>query len=463
MEWVEGYQIPDTEIFFEGAWCYENDRQVILLNKTGHIILLDKECYNLVIRKKISEDLAFKFLQRGFAHLSELSSNTYRDDYEVSPQFFMIDFTNRCNMACAYCLRECDRERSEPKIIDRGMLRTIADSLAHYCQKYDIGHLMIQPWGGEPLLEKEKIFYLQDELIQREVNADFLVETNGLLLNDKTIEELAARNIFVSVSMDGNQTVQNFQRKLLGGGHSYKLVSEAVNRLKKTEGEHTPVLATITSYSACKIEDIIEFFAVEQGIKRIKLNFVHPSSFVDNSELCLTTDEISECTERIFNKVLELMDRGYVIYESNICTKLANLVLNNKTDACLCRGCNGGRKMLTIDCRGDVYPCDVTDYPEERLGNLNDNRDFIQMVEDALDTTPYFKKKRDVKCDTCPWYYYCRGGCTVHVKCAGKPAGSIDDIECSTNITLYPLLVKLILEEPDKVNTLLEQQVLESK
>lgn len=461
MEWLEGYQVSGTEIVFKGAWYCGNEKKTVLLNNTGHIILLDKELYDSVVNQRMDEDLAFKLLQRGFAYLKSMPANDYADDEDISPQLFMVDFTNRCNMDCSYCLRERDRQNSKPRIIDYEMLDVIADRLAKYCQSNGIDSIAIQPWGGEPLLEKDKILYFQDLLIERKVNAEFSIESNGLLLNDSTIEEFAKRNIFVSISIDGYQEIQDYQRRLVGGKKSHRLVSDAINRLKRTEKEHTAVLATITKYSADKVEDILEYFAVELGIKRVKLNFVHKSSFVDNESLCLNPEEISDCIVRLFHKELELLKRGYQIYEYNICTKLRNLVLNEKTDICMCRGCNGGKKMLTIDCKGDIYPCDVTDYPEEKIGNLSDTRDFIQMVQDALDQTPYFMKKHDDKCDTCPWYYYCRGGCTVHVKCAGKPAGSIDDIECATNTALYPLLVKLILEEPDMANALLEQNVLE--
>lgn len=109
--------------------------------------------------------------------------------------------------------------------------------------------------------------------------------------------------------------------------------------------------------------------------------------------------------------------------------------------------------MITFDYDGNIYPCDVTDFPEVCLDNIQDG-DMVDIIRNSLDN-PYFKEKRSPDCMTCPWFFYCRGGCTVHTMCNGKQLGEIDDIECNINKELYPRLVELILTQPKLVNQLL--------
>ena len=461
MEWIEPYKLSDIPMTFDGAWWISHEDVVLMLNKTGHILLLKKSLFQTIPDKKVGEDLALKLIQRGFGHMNgDPQENCFCDEFQIQPFYFMIDFTNRCNMACLYCLRECDRQKSQEKIIDYDMLTKISHYLENYCKTYKISRISVQPWGGEPLMEKDKIFFLQDELRKRDIDADFTIESNGILLTRELMEELNRRKIHISISIDGNRSIHDAQRALLNGNPSHELVEKAVKTIYETNRENTAVLATITRKSASRVDEILEYFAVKLRIQRVKLNFVHQSSFVDNEKLCLTGEEIGDCSVKILHKILELRDRGYEIYDYNICTKLNNLLLDTKTDVCLCRGCSGGKKMVTIDCNGDIYPCDISDYPEEKLGNIMDNQDLIELIKKSTDRKPYFMPKTSQSCQKCPWQYYCRGGCTVHVKCAEKALGEIDEIECAVNRALYPELMELIIRNPEKVNHLTGTEIL---
>ncbi len=465
MNWIEPYRVEGMNLLFTGAWKAESrdGSRVLLLSRNGHILLLDASLCRTLERQTPSEDLCFKLVQRGFMHLADDQGtfDQYADEFGVRPEFFMVDFTNRCNMACRYCLRECDREKSEEKVISREMLGQIAEFLEKYTKEHGLEHISIQPWGGEPLLEREKIFFLQDECRRRGIQADFTIESNGLLLTEELVEKLQNRGIHISVSMDGGRKVHDMQRTLLSGGPSHTYVEAAVRRLQERMGDGTAVLATVTRESARQVEGILDYFARELKVHYVKMNFVHQSSFVDNEGLCLSPEEIRDASLRILEKILSLQEEGIEIYDYNIHTKLRNLLLNEKSDVCLCRGCNGGRKMVTIDSRGDIYPCDITDYPEEKIGNIRDGVDLIEMVEKAMGGTPYFVPKTASKCGDCPWHYYCRGGCTVHVKTSGGTPGTVDEIECAVNRALYPAFVDLILNRPEKANRLAGEGILD--
>lgn len=457
---IEPFKESDSNLSFKGAHVFSYKNKHLLIEDHGHIIIVDDSILDSLKNKRINDDLGIKLIQRNFAcYQSDFSGGLdERDDnFDIKPIFFMIDLTQNCNMGCRYCLREnghVNKTMTEDKLDD------ICDYICDYCNQMDVDIITVQPWGGEPLLEYEKILRIRDRFSQKGISPCISIETNGTLLNEEIINKLYERHIFINVSIDGTEEVHDKQRVLLNGAATHKTVADNIKLLQKKYGDQVSVITTITKNSIPYIEDILEYLAKELKLKSIKVNFVHKSDFVDNDELCLSEKEISDCTLRIFDEIIKLNENGYQIYEYNILTKLMNILAHKKNDICISRGCNGGKKMITFGFEGDIYPCDVTDYPEEKLGNIYDGRSLIQMVSEAEKSHDYFIEKSADSCKSCPWKFFCRGGCTVRVKCNGLEPPCIDSIECANNWALYPRLIELILKKPDLVNKLVDFSVL---
>ena len=453
-------QIENTKFKLKDMWLFRNEKKCLFLNRSGHILITDMELGLQVINNNCTEDLLLKLLQRGFAaEMDEERSDEETETDDIRPMFFMIDMTNRCNMSCKYCLREINDQPGEESITYE-MLRKICEYIASYCRDIEDDRITIQPWGGEPLLEKEKIFFIKNELQRYGIKPTITIETNGLLLSDELIKELRENEIDVSVSIDGNERVHDSQRVLANGRKTHHLIKRRIQSFREITGENVSTISTITRNSLEHIEDIVSFLVNELHLTHIKLNFVHRSCFCDNDSLCLTSDEIASVVQRIFEYILQLHKMNIEVYDYNIWIKSMNLLTAKKLDVCLSNGCNGGRRMITIDRHGDIYPCDVTDFPEEKMGNVSDDKKLIQLIKDAIKQNEYFKPKTSDDCQICPWRYYCMGGCTVHMKCAGIKQ-NVDDIECSVNRILYPKLVELILDDPEMMNRIVGYDFLE--
>ena len=450
---TETYIAPfmfSEDLNFIGAHSFSNGSIHMLINKSGYIIILDDMLIKQITSKNISDDLCLKLIQRKFVCIKD--EVIEESVSEIKPTLFMIDLTDKCNMSCLYCLRNCNSSDAE-RIISSEKIHEICDYIVKYCKNYNLDSILVQPWGGEPLLEKNKIFSIQDFLMQAGLRADITIETNGTLLTDELVKELWNRHIYVSVSIDGYESVHDSQRVFNSGRKTHNIVESSIRLLQKYYDDNVSVIATMTRNSIPYIEQIIKYFAEELHLKKIKINFVHKSSFSDNNDLCLEPEEIRACTRSIFNTIINLHKQGIHIFEYNLFIKLKNLLLCNKSDVCCSRGCTGGKNMITFDYDGNIYPCDVTDFPEVCLGNIQDG-DMVDIIRNSLDN-PYFKEKYSPDCMKCPWFFYCRGGCTVHTMCNGKQLGDIDDIECNINKELYPHLVELILTQPELVNQLL--------
>lgn len=458
--YLEPFLDQTLHLEFSGAYAWSYEHRHLLLAENGHMILLNDRLFESLSDRKPEEELCIKLLQRGFASFSGQTDTDIQQEHQIRPTFFMIDLTNRCNMGCIYCLRDGDTAR-KARTISEGTIRKICAYIAENCKQAQIDHIMVQPWGGEPLLEKQKIWLIQDELTRRGIHARLTIETNGLLLDEKTIQELYKRKISVSVSIDGFQSLHDRQRVLAGGSATHENVENAVRRLQHLYGDDVSIIATVTRHSLPCLEQMLDYFAKDLCLKNIKINYVHKSSFQENDRLCLSAEEISQCAARIFDRIIALQEEGACIFEYNLWIRIMNLLTGRKLDICSSRGCNGGKRMITFDVNGDIFPCDVTDYPEERMGNIKTNPNLHHLIRDAVMQLDYFKEKTASECCTCPWHVYCRGGCTVHTKCAGMLPGQIDQIECSVNRTLYPRIVNQILKQPDIINRLSDSHILE--
>lgn len=264
--------------------------------------------------------------------------------------------------------------------------------------------------------------------------------------------------IGLGVSIDGTREVHNSQRLLISGQDTHDIVSQNIRTALEKYGLRLGTITTITRNNAEHIEEILDYFAKELKLTRVKFNFVHRSKFTCCEELCLSKEEISMIEMRILHKIIDLRIDGYPILEYNINVKLNNLLYLKYSDICLSKGCNGGRKMIVFDMEGRIYPCELTDTPKESIGNIDEDKNLIKIVKEAINQRTYFIPKKAEECNSCDWYVYCKGGCTVRAMSTRKFPPAVDEVECAIDSVLYPELIRLILEEPDKFNILLGNQ-----
>ena len=97
-----------------------------------------------------------------------------------SPSYYIICPTTGCNARCYYCF--------EKGTVQRKMDYKTAQAVAEYILKHhDTDNLVIQWFGGEPLLEPDTITFIVNYLQEHQVHFDSKIITNGFLLNDDII------------------------------------------------------------------------------------------------------------------------------------------------------------------------------------------------------------------------------------------------------------------------------------
>lgn len=424
---------------FNGAWMYSNDNTSFLLSPNGTSIMLDASLVAEILTKKITDELGFKLVSHGFASVP--SSPSLVNTTSNKPTFFIIDLTQRCNLNCTYCFRDFQQRNSSISINE---LENICNYISNYCRKYNIKNFYIQPWGGEPLLEFNKILHIQDYFARRNQYPHISIETNATLISEDIAKELYKRHISVGISIDGDQVIHDKQRPYNSQKGSFNDVVRGLINLQKVGFTSFGTISVVTNNSIDNIESIIKYMVKVLKLTNLKFNLVRTS---ENSNLAVSVNKIDIYVEKLFSTIISLLKDGYIVSEGNIIERIYNLLTRQERNICKSRGCMGGRKMVSFNKKGEIFPCEMIDYADEKIGSILDE-DLIDVVNNAIETAKYFKTKTSNQCRQCPWWYYCKGGCHAAIKYRNNSYEGIDEIECQINQKLYPMIIDLILNQP---------------
>ncbi len=136
---------------------------------------------------------------------------------------FTLHLTESCNMNCSYCIRE-----KKSTSMSMEVLKAACD-LA-----FSIGKSAgLCFFGGEPLLERRKIYYALDycQELSRKTGKPFACKmtTNGTLLDEEFIRRAKEVNMGIGISFDG--TAQKISRRYADGSSTFEDMERAAGLL----------------------------------------------------------------------------------------------------------------------------------------------------------------------------------------------------------------------------------------
>ena len=107
------------------------------------------------------------------AYLELLRCKTLESN-KTAPTYYIVCPTTGCNARCYYCF--------EKGTLQKRMRKETAEAVADYIiANHDKDNLVIQWFGGEPLLEPDTISLIVNKLHDNEVSFDSKIITNGSL------------------------------------------------------------------------------------------------------------------------------------------------------------------------------------------------------------------------------------------------------------------------------------------
>lgn len=161
-----------------------------------------------------------------------------------------LHVSNDCNLKCKYCYANGGNYS-----MHRGyMNRITAEQFVNFCVKSFNYIEKIVFFGGEPCLnidimeyvcQKFEQFYLRKEIAYI---PKFVIITNGTILNKKLLDFIKKYISFITVSIDGMEYLNDYNRIDLHGNGSFKRAASFIDTIKQNTNVHLQYEATYTNY-----------------------------------------------------------------------------------------------------------------------------------------------------------------------------------------------------------------------
>ncbi|MDR1773934.1 MAG: radical SAM protein [Clostridioides sp.] len=364
-----------------------NGNEVILGNKiNGRWMKIPIECYK-AIEYAVDNNIALNDVTECFLDLSDkkyfekivekidsiglTSSEVIEKLYWSEISSISFSPTNKCNLKCDYCCSDSNLE--EKDYLNTEQVKKVIDNIVRLNPK----RLVLT--GGEPMLRKD--FFEILEYAKVNFKGKIILATNATLIQDKDIDNITNNIYALEISLDGYD--EESCSKVRGNG----VFEKVINVVKKVQS---------------------------RGFDNISLSMVvgkNNEKDIEKFEL-LNTELGTKSVIRDFMKI----GRGLKSSKEYISNELQNIYIEEKSfydkKDILINKCKAGNNQLSINHKGDVYPCPILEYDELKMFNILDlNGSIIENIKKR--NMKVYNKFDDLKpvnmdeCRTCEIKLFC--------------------------------------------------------
>ena len=342
------------------------------------IVGLFKEEYGIEAAETVDKFLKYAIESRLFDVPPSGEVPILRNEGTINIVQFSI--SPSCNLNCRYCYAT-DRVESRFPKMKLEDYRRVVDEL---CDMSDTVRFTIT--GGEPLLNKDCISIAR-HIRQKGHGVDLL--TNGTLIGEHNVAELAEVFDMVTVSIDGS--TKELHESFRGKG-TYERTERAIS-LMTAHGIDTRLSMTVNRLN---IHDVASM-AKKYG-SRLSFAPLFPAGNAKNN-----STDISISGIEYYNALRNADGVAPLSYcESSL----------DESQYCRNCKCAMGDSELSISATGDVYPCQLLHYPEFYIGNIHEHN-----IRELYEQSPVVERCRHLTvdnisgCRSCFLKYVCGGAC----------------------------------------------------
>lgn len=310
--------------------------------------------------------------------------------------------TSKCNLNCSYCYVKKSKEVMK--------LQTYIDIFKKYKKEIDT----ITFFGGEPLL----YFKLISQIIEYNKSNDYcynyVINTNGIGINDNLINLCKTNNILINVSLDGclKSNIKNRFEEA-----KFKLVEKNIKMLQH-KGIKFVINYVITPNNIEYIEESLKYF-VKNAFMKVCLMINYEACW-RKKDILLMKQQFEKSMPIMIKIVENDIIRLYPIYNKIHC--IINDIPEEK--------CNFGKDSLVVYCDGKRYPC---------MAFVGDS-DY-----EIVDKCKNFINTCDIsKCNNCEYLNLCSNNCMCRSFYANK--NSEVDVNCECE-KIFIQIAKSIIEK----------------
>ena len=417
---------------------YQNGYYIALDVNSGAVHVLDKLCFDLLNKfedklpvecpQEIVKELSAEYSEQDILEIySELLSLQKagqlfsEDDYErftdmmkgAPIKSMCLHIAHDCNLRCKYCFASTGDFGKGRKLmpVETGK-KAIDFLLTHSGNRHN---LELDFFGGEPLMNwdavKEIVDYARSKEEEYNKKFRFTVTTNGVLLDDDSIDYINKEMKNVVLSLDGRKCVNDAMRLTVNGKGSYDIFVPKFQKLveKRLQGENKEYYArgTFTKNNLDFAKDVYHI-ADDLGFDQLSVEPV----IADPSEpYAITEEDLPTIFEEYEKLAVEMVRRKK---EEGRCFNFFHFMIDLDQGPCAIkrlRGCGCGNEYVSVTPDGDIYPChQFVGNDEWKMGNLDDETLNIEMKDKFACSNIYTKEG----CRDCWARFYCSGGCNAN-------------------------------------------------
>lgn len=402
----------------------ENNGTIIIGNKvSGAWIKIGRDRYQEAIKSGELDKFITKYLENR------------QSKKKQSVNSFYLLVTDRCNMNCKFCSINASDTKINENEFSYKMLQNQIETIKIINPK----KVVIS--GGEPFV-REDIFEIIKLLSQTVGREKLMIETNGLLLTETTIDKIAPYVSTLEFSIENiieNAKLQNKFQRILN-----KLYEENIS---------TNLSFVVSSLNMCMLEKALEFSAKNNSSFIIR--FLAPIGRAEKMDKAafLTISQINSIIIRIITYIVDNNLEG---------TKIANSILPFFSIKTACAAGTGRTISMFPD--GNLYMCSNLHNDRYKIGNIfeQDLDEIFMHWKDKLEDFNLQKEMMadfDEKCMNCDFRYFCTGICVAKkIQCKDK----FDEYlltECLLRKELIKYYLFIISKDDDKKTKLQKLKV----
>ena len=378
----------------------------------------EKECPKNVM-DILKENYTEEEIKEAYADILELYDNKllYSDDVygdysktvvESPIKAMCLHISHDCNLRCKYCFASTGDFGKGRKLMPFEVGKAAIDFLLE--KSVGRENLEVDFFGGEPLMNfdvvKQIVEYARSKEEEYHKNFRFTITTNGMLLDDDTIDYINKEMYNVVLSIDGRKEVNDRMRVRVDGSGCYDRILPKFKKLVDGRGDKEYyVRGTYTKYNLDFSEDVMHLY--EAGFDEIS---VEPVIESPEEAYAITEEDL----DQIYAEYDKLVDRIGAIRKSGKHINFFHFMIDLDQGPCVIkrlRGCGSGNEYVSITPDGDIYPChQFVGHDEYKMGNIEEGTFNNDIKKEFAGCHVYSKPA----CQECWARFYCSGVCNAN-------------------------------------------------
>lgn len=332
-----------------------------------------------------------------------------------------LHVSHDCNLRCQYCFASTgDFGTGHRMTMDFETAKKAIDWVIKKSEKRR--NIEVDFFGGEPLMAmdvvKKTVEYARSLEQKHDKVFRFTITTNGVLLNDETIEYINREMSNVVLSLDGRPSVNDHMRPTANGKGSYDVIVPKFQKLVAGRGtKDYYVRGTFTRENLDYSKDVMHLASL--GFRHIS---VEPASGPLDDPFAIKESDLSKVCEEYEKLAKELIGRKDVnFFHFNVDLAQGPCVIKRL------RGCGAGCEYVAITPDGDIYPChQFVGKDEYCMGNLFDSSFDMDLSSQFSNQNIYTRPA----CRECWARFYCSGGCSASNLLVNQDISQSNDVAC---------------------------------